>query len=258
MISLASSFPSIAYRARGVIWRLLRHIGVYDDVSCLATLAPGLKLTQRAVNGFVHEIANSAILRDTTAKYGRLSHDGITDWPMKLAATSRGAILLLYVLSRVVKPKVVIETGCFTGLYSSFILYAMHLNGAGHLYSIDLPAQAGQFRLEWGLPDGVSPGFLVPEGLRHRWTLVIGNVRDELMPLLSQLRQVDMFFHDSDHSYEHMMWEFTSIWPHLSRGGLLVSDDISLNTSFWDFSTAMGSAYVIHRSTANLGALVKG
>lgn len=240
------------------MWRLLRHIGVYDDVGFLGTLSPSLNWSQSAVNGFLDELASSTILRDTMARYGHLSYDGVTDWSMKLSATARGHILLLYVLSRVLRPRLVIETGCFTGYYSAMILYAMHMNGDGHLYSIDLPAKAGQFGLKWGLPDGVAPGFLVPEELRYRWTLTIGNVRDELTPLLNKLQRVDMFFHDSDHSYEHMMWEFATVWPYLGKGGLLVSDDISLNPSFWDFATAMGSHYAIHRSTASLGALVKG
>jgi hypothetical protein len=137
------------------------------------------------------------------------------------------------------------------------MLYAMHMNGDGHLYSIDLPAKEGQFGLKWGLPDGIPPGFLVPEELRQHWTLIIGDVRDELIPLLNELQHTDIFFHDSDHSYQHMMWEFTSTWPHLRPGGLMISDDISVNTAFWDFSAAIPSAYVIHKSTSNFGALVK-
>lgn len=257
MNSLVGLMPSLDFRARDLIWKFLRHVSMHDDMSCLARLAPGVTLTREIMEGFIDELVRSPVLCDSITRYGHLSHDAVTDLSMKLAATSRGSILMLYVLFRFVKPKVVIETGCFTGWFSALMLYAMHRNGKGHLYSIDLPAKGGQFGLKWGLPDGVPPGFLVPQELRQRWTLIIGNVRDELIPLLNKLQHTDIFFHDSDHSYQHMMWEFTSTWPHLRPGGLMISDDISVNTAFWDFSAAIPSPFVIHKSTSNFGAMVK-
>ena len=46
-----------------------------------------------------------------------------------------------------------------------------------------------------------------------------------------------MFLHDSKHTYEHMMWEFDTVWPKLNKDGALVSDDTNWNTSFVDFSS---------------------
>lgn len=44
-----------------------------------------------------------------------------------------------------------------------------------------------------------------------------------------------MFRHDSDHSYEHIMFEFETIWPLLRVGGILTSDDVHANNAWADF-----------------------
>jgi hypothetical protein len=54
-------------------------------------------------------------------------------------ADSDGVQLMLYAIVRAYKPDIVVETGVARGASSSFILCAMHENGKGHLYSIDLP-----------------------------------------------------------------------------------------------------------------------
>ncbi|MER3421200.1 MAG: hypothetical protein C4290_12070 [Chloroflexota bacterium] len=104
---------------------------------------------------------------------------------------------------------------------------------------------------------GCRWGFLVPPALRPRWTLILGDARDELPPLLRRLGTIDVFFHDSDHRYAHMMWEYTTVWPHLAAGGLLISDDISFHTALWDFAAGVGAPVVIHRANANVGAIVR-
>jgi predicted O-methyltransferase YrrM len=48
-------------------------------------------------------------------------------------------------------------------------------------------------------------------------------------------RSIDMFLHDSSHSYRHMLWEFRQFWPHLRDGGLLVSHDVQMNAAFPEF-----------------------
>jgi len=50
-------------------------------------------------------------------------------------------------------------------------------------------------------------------------------------------RSIDMFLHDSSHSYQHMLWEFRQFWPLLRDGGLLVSHDVQMNAAFPEFVT---------------------
>jgi predicted O-methyltransferase YrrM len=142
----------------------------------------------------------------------------------------------LYVIMRAFQPRVVVETGVASGLSSAHILRALAANGHGALYSIDLPnVQEGSV-----LPSGRSPGWIVPEWLRERWFLELGDSRELLPPLLERLDQIDIFLHDSDHSYEFMMFEFELALPRVRPGGLLLSDDTHLHSAWDDFCASHG------------------
>jgi hypothetical protein len=149
----------------------------------------------------------------------------------------------LHCLIRRFHPQEVIETGVAQGVSSVFILDALQQNGSGHLTSIDLPnfGSDGYFYEDGTTKDpayvkeDLGVGWLVPDTLRNRWTLTIGASQD-ILPTLPTHPQ--LFLHDSQHSYEHMMFEFEWAWSRMPRGGLLVSDDISRNGAFSDFLTA--------------------
>jgi hypothetical protein len=66
--------------------------------------------------------------------------------------------------------------------------------------------------------------------------LILGDARIELPALLERLGSVDIFFHDSDHSYEHMVFEFESTLPYLTKKGILLSDDVDKNEAFSQFT----------------------
>ncbi len=140
---------------------------------------------------------------------------------------------VLYACVRVLKPEVVVETGVGSGVSSTFYLNAMERNGKGHLYSIDLPLPNERL-----LPEERRTGWLVPEEIRDRWELTLGDAKAELPALLSRLDEVDCFYHDSDHSHEHMTWEFTTAFPHVRPGGLVLSDDITNNAAWEEFAAA--------------------
>ena len=142
----------------------------------------------------------------------------------------------LYVTVRAVKPGVIVETGVASGLSSAHILRALAANGTGTLHSIDLPnVQQGSV-----LPEGRTSGWIVPDSLRGRWQLHIGDTRELLPDLLGTLGRVDIFLHDSDHSYEAMSFEFEQAFPRLEYGGLLMSDDTHLHTARDDFCAKHG------------------
>jgi predicted O-methyltransferase YrrM len=159
---------------------------------------------------------------------------------------------LLWLLVRRLCPSTVIETGVAQGVSSSFILDALDRNGAGSLISIDYPdAMAvgeGKVALssleKFGpttLRDDLGPGWIVPERLRDHWRVILGPAQ-EVLPTLSG--SFDMFFHDSLHTYEHMMFEYTWFDAHSTVGAVLVSDDISWNPSFQDFLQKVGSRWI--------------
>ena len=156
---------------------------------------------------------------------------------------------LLYVLIRLVKPDCIVETGVSSGASSAHILRALHDNKSGKLYSIDLPPD--------NLPTGKASGWVVPQHLRSRWTLQIGDSKDLLGPLLQNLGEIDCFIHDSLHTYEHMTWEFRTTWEYLKPGGLFLSHDIGANEAFFELMKEKGIAWKDYRVFHLLGGFQK-
>ena len=69
----------------------------------------------------------------------------------------------------------------------------------------------------------------------HKHHNMASKLRSSLEPLLQKLGSTDLFLHDSEHSYENMMFEFETTWPFLRRGGILLADDVTANNAFADF-----------------------
>jgi predicted O-methyltransferase YrrM len=137
--------------------------------------------------------------------------------------------VVIYIICRRQKPDIVVETGVASGVSSSHILCALEQNKCGQLYSIDLPG--------WQENQG---GWLIPDYLRHRWHLIVGKSSEKLAPLLKKVSRIDIFLHDSDHSYQNMLREFQIAWTRLKAGGLLLAHNIDTNEAFHDFSRAQG------------------
>src|SRR5215469_14755538 len=150
-------------------------------------------------------------------------------------------VLIQYAAIRGFEPDVVVETGVANGVSSAYLLSALHTNNRGTLYSIGLGDP------EY-LPAGKALGWIVPDYLRSRWKLMVGDARDLLPKLLVDVAPIDVFIHDSLHTYEHMLWEYRSAYPHLRQGGLLVSDDALWNSAFLEFAREMRvkHAQIIH------------
>lgn len=130
---------------------------------------------------------------------------------------------LAYAMVRLFKPMHVVETGVAYGVTSAFILQALEVNGRGVLHSIDLPPlkpMADEF-----------VGALIPADLKHRWTLHRGVSKRILPGLLRKLGQVDIFIHDSLHTYRNIRRELCLVQPHLADNGVLLADDVEGNAA---------------------------
>ena len=144
---------------------------------------------------------------------------------------------VLYACVRALKPSIMVETGVAQGSSSRFILEAMEKNGNGQLHSVDLPNVDPRAVI----PKDKQTGWLVQEQLRHRWHLVLGDTKKELPVILDGLRMIDMFLHDSEHTYEIMRFEYELASRHLKPNGLLLSDDVTDNKAFEEFSAGKDS-----------------
>ena len=81
----------------------------------------------------------------------------------------------------------------------------------------------------------------------------MGDVAAVLPSLLRDLGEVDIFIHDSRHTYDHMKFEFDLAYPHIRRGGLLLADDALWNSAFQDVvETTRSRASVIIRGVGFL------
>jgi len=156
--------------------------------------------------------------------------------------------VLLYLLVRSLRPERVVETGVWYGWSSRAILTALHANARGRLTSIDLPTVGSGRTYEDGTFDGIhvgaaaDTGRAVPEYLRARWDLrVVRSPAESTATLEAAAREgIDMFLHDSEHSYENMMREFRLAWDGLRPHGVLYADDVDWNRAFPDFARSVG------------------
>jgi len=143
----------------------------------------------------------------------------------------------LYALTRWQRPAAVVESGGFIGMSSAFILKAFVDEGltTAKLHSI-----------EWN--EECEQGVLIPDELRPQFVPLRGKIEDfvECDQLPSS---IDMFLHDSSHSYRHMLWEFRAFWPWLRDGGLLVSHDVHMNAAFPEF---VAKTYAYDKKTGRL------
>lgn len=143
------------------------------------------------------------------------------------------AYTLLYFLTRLARPRCVVETGVATGHSSHAFLSALRANGQGRLYSSDFP----YFRLP--RPERYI-GALVPEKLRGDWTLLIDGDETNLPRILKDCGPVDLFHYDSDKSYSGRRFACDLVLERMAPGGLLVMDDLQDNSFFHDLVRERG------------------
>ncbi len=155
---------------------------------------------------------------------------------------SRKAGERYYALVRRNKPETIVETGVCNGSSTLFLLYALHQNERGNLYSIDYPVYADEELPEFrknvktsnysAIPADKEPGWIIPEELRDRWELHTGRSQRVLPAIVQELEGFDIFIHDSEHSFPCMMFEYELAWEWMSEDGLLISDDTHFNDAF--------------------------
>jgi predicted O-methyltransferase YrrM len=159
------------------------------------------------------EYRDSDFLAQFRERRGALERFG---GPIRLGTTGAFGCEALYLLVRAARPRVIVETGVLYGASSAHILAALVRNGGGKLHSLEIGRDTRE---------PPHDHFIAPE-LKLHWELIIGDSRRELPSLLDRCASIDMFYHDSLHTLEHMTWEFVSAFPYLSAGGLLASDDV--------------------------------
>jgi hypothetical protein len=180
-----------------------------------------------------------ALRSEITRRHGELT--GAYPWSY---AIEQGSAFLLYALVRLLRPSIVLETGVANGLSSFFILSAMQANGHGSLHSVDRSADVGA---------------LLSSRERERWCLHVlqaRNLKANFSSILEALAPVDMFFHDSDHTYPWQAFEFEAALRKLAPGAILASDDCDSSYAFLDFCKSASVRPVILVDTRKIFGVV--
>ncbi len=139
---------------------------------------------------------------------------------------SKDEVRSIYSIIRQRKPKIVIETGMGSGVSTTSILSA--LKHEGKLISIDP-----------GIPYGKGDkevGFIIPTELRSNLEYVKGTSSEKLKEVLSSLQSLDAFFHDSDHSYDNVMFELNCVWSKIRSDPLMLIDNYDWSEAAKDFA----------------------
>jgi hypothetical protein len=138
------------------------------------------------------------------------------------------APLELYALTRLLRPRHVVEVGVSSGVSSAYFLKALDRNGSGTLHSADLPEKQRPGHPprygSWSLPPGRYTGWAVPDFLKKRWDLRIGD-KAEVLPLLAEeLDRIDLFLYDVPHSDPGAYREFRAVDRRFRRGSVALVD----------------------------------
>jgi len=221
-IGVVRRSPSEAIDRLMTAWesRTDRHDGRYVALSWDKFLAELSSHAGSNISALMREPAAASILRDVTNSRLELANSSISQ---SHSGDDRLA-LTCYALCRVLRPQIVLETGVAYGVTTAFILAALNENAKGHLVSIDLPPLAS------GADSLV--GAYVPEHLRGMWSLRRGTTRRLLPSIVAELKPIDLFVHDSLHTFASIQSELSIVTPHLSPRSAVVVDDVEGNSAF--------------------------
>ena len=143
----------------------------------------------------------------------------------------------LYTGVRLMRAPLVAETGVGPGSTSTGILDAS-APFRGRLFSFDLGKKYGNEEEE------MPVGFLVPDKFRDRWSLVLGDTNETLEGKLSYFGPFDVFFHDSNHTYEHVTMELETALRNLRKKFLIVVDNYDWTEAPVEFAEKHGLTLV--------------
>jgi len=214
---------TLAYLAKG---RELANFTyeIANRESLVMAIAEAMGTDPARVSNLIAELENDQEL-------ARLLANRLTSRRDREHAAHYGRRLGWYAMVRLTMPRVVVETGVHDGLGSSVLLRALEANAHegtdGFLYGFDIDP---------------STGWLIPTELRSRFILSIGDSVD-LLPKVMAETEIDVFIHDSEHTYAHEMSEYETCTAIFSANALLVSDNAHAEPALEDFSRQHGRRF---------------
>ncbi len=140
---------------------------------------------------------------------------------------------IIYACVKLKRPKLVAETGVGPGTTTTAILSAMR-GTDGMLISFDLGIKYGEEE------EALPVGWVIPENLKSGWKLVIGDSRKTLENALKSYGKINIFFHDSQHEYNHVMFELETARKYAESKPLFIVDNYDWTKAPADFAREHG------------------
>ncbi len=223
----APEFVSFSLRHPLGGWRYITRSGVVAAVLCELFKATPKDL-KKLEDEFIGSVGYAAIMQSMSDL---------------LRSVDPLGSMALYMVCRLSKPAVVVETGVASGVSSTAILQALKDNDSGELHSVSLPEQAST-SVDKDAVGERELGWIIPTQLKEKWRLHRGSSLEVLPSLLDELRPIDVFFHDSDHSFENVAFELKEAIPSLRSGGAIIVDDVNFPYVRRAFSNACNGIQV--------------
>jgi predicted O-methyltransferase YrrM len=193
------------------------------------TLAVATRRTFEEVRRYIEEARQDT---DLHAHIGR----AIQSSPFRVHADPHvafGRRLGWYACARLLKPRVIVETGIDKG-HGAVILCAALLRNRqegypGRYYGTDINPDAG-----WLLKDPYDGVGRILYG-------------DSLESLRALDEQIDLFINDSDHSGEYEYQEYQVVAPKLSSSAIVLGDNAHVTGKLAQFSRESGRQFLFYR-----------
>lgn len=192
-----------------------------------ATIAVVAGVSVERVFSLFEELENDAALqrhiRDVTLAS---PHRIVSDLPARY-----GRRLGWYALVRLLKPKIVMETGVDKGMGSCLLAAALMRNSTegypGYYYGTDINPYAG---------------FLLTGDYAKFGEILYG---DSIESIGAFEQKIDLFINDSDHSSEYEYKEYVEVQEKLAPGAIILGDNCDLTDKLRQFARETGRQFII-------------
>lgn len=179
--------------------------------------------------GYINELRNNTHLKEHVISETKKN-------PLKKYADDRvdfAKRLGWYAFARVLKPKVIIETGVDKGLGSVVLCAALLENKKegfeGRYFGTDIDPNAG---------------YLLTGVYSEAGKILYG---DSIQSLTRFDEKIDMFINDSDHSADYEYQEYLTIKDKLSENAIILGDNAHSNAKLAEFSTLAKRNFLFFR-----------
>lgn len=174
------------------------------------------------IRGYLDELDGDEQLREAvrvgtaSSDRGRLA-DRVARWHKRAG---------WYALVRALRPQHVVETGTDKGLGSLMFAAALLANGTGRLTTLDVDPNSGYL-------------------IRGRYATVVDRqLGDSVATLRALTTPVDLFLHDSLHTFEHEAAEYEAVESMLKPNALVLSDNSHVTDALPQWAERTGRSFL--------------